>query len=209
MKNKNQQRFEISAAIMTAIMKFIFMDWLNWKLFYIAGILLFWGAYIVYSVKSNKENLKLWGFKKEYFKQSMFFFTPLIFLSAIFSIYYGGSVIRSFPLQFILIFLLYPLWGLLQQFLMLGIIAQSLQAFTVYKSTRFTGIFFVAILFSAIHYPIFPLMIITFFLEVVFISVYLKWKNLWAIGIAHGWIATFTLYSLFERDLWFELFGRF
>jgi hypothetical protein len=41
-------------------------------------------------------------------------------------------------------------------------------------------------------------------MEVVFIIVYIKWRNLWAMGIAHGWIATFILYFVLERDLWAE-----
>ena len=92
---------------------------------------------------------------------------------------------------------------------MLGLIAQSLVSAKEGNINRYLIIFLVATLFSMVHYPDFFLMIFTFFLEVAFITVYLKWRNLWAIGIAHGWIATFVLYFVLDRDLWSELFSIF
>jgi uncharacterized membrane protein (DUF485 family) len=52
-------------------------------------------------------------------------------------------------------------------------------------------------------------MAFTFAMEVIFLTVYFKWRNLWAIGLAHGWIATFLIYYVLDRDLWTELFAWF
>ena len=195
---------------MTAVLKFIFMDWLHWNVFYITGIVLFWMVYILYRVKSNREALILWGFKKEHFRQSMLYLSPLIFITGIGSVLYSSmNASLSFSWSFMLILLLYPLWGLIQQFMMLGIISQNLANATEGKMNRYLIIFLVSALFSMVHFPSFFLMIFTFFLEVVFITVYLKWRNLWAIGIAHGWIGTFILYYVLHRNLWSELFSIF
>lgn len=186
------------------------MDWLHWNVFYITGIVLFWVVYILYRVKSNREALIFWGFKKEHFRQSMLYLAPLIFITGIGSVLYSSmNASLSFPWSFMLILLLYPLWGLIQQFMMLGIISQNLANATEGKMNRYLIIFLVSALFSMVHYPSFFLMIFTFFLEVVFITVYLKWRNLWAIGIAHGWIGTFILYYVLHRNLWSELFSIF
>ena len=210
MKYTNQQQFAILAVFLTAVLKFIFMDWLNWSVFYICGIVLFWMAYILYRVKSNRETLILWGFKKEHFKQSLLYLAPLMFITGIVSVLYSSmNESLSFSRYFILVLLLYPLWGLIQQFMMLGIISQNLASAAEGKMNRYLIVFLVSALFSMVHYPSFFLMIFTFFLEVVFVTVYLKWRNLWAIGIAHGWVGTFILYYVLGRDLWSELFSIF
>ena len=210
LKYSKQQQFVILAVILTAMLKFIFMDCLQWHVFYITGIVLFWLAYILYRIKSDRETLILWGFKKEHFKQSMLYLAPLIFITGIASVLYGSmNNGLSFSWNIILILLLYPLWGLIQQFMMLGIISQNLANATEGKMNRYLIIFMVSALFSMVHFPSFFLMIFTFFLEVVFVTVYLKWKNLWAIGIAHGWMATFILYYVLDRNLWSELFSIF
>ncbi len=210
LKYTNHKLFAILAVCITAVLKFIFMDWLNWSVFYITGIVLFWIAYILYRVKSNREILILWGFKKEYFKQSMLYLLPLIILAGIVSVLYSGiNDSLTFSWYFILILLLYPFWGLIQQFMMLSIISQSLLSVSEGKMNRILIIFLVSALFSMVHYPSPFLMIFTFFLEVVFTMVYLKWRNLWAIGFAHGWIGTFILYYVLDRNLWSELFSIF
>ncbi len=210
MKNTNHQQFAILAVCITAALKFIFMDWLNWSVFYICGIVLFWMAYILYRVKSNRETLIVWGFKKEHFKLSLLYLAPLIILTGIVSVLY--SILHeslTFSWTFILVLLLYPFWGLIQQFMMLGIVSQSLESLTEGKMNRVLLIFLVSALFSLVHYPSPFLMIFTFFLEVVFTLVYLKWRNLWAIGFAHGWIGTLILYYVLDRNLWSELFSIF
>jgi Type II CAAX prenyl endopeptidase Rce1-like len=205
-----QQQFAILAVLLTAVLKFIFMDWLNWSVFYITGMVLFWSVYILYRVKSNRDILILWGFKRAYFKQSMLYLAPLIFITGVVSVLYGSSIESlSFSWYFFLVLLLYPFWGLIQQFMMLSIISQNLYSVTEGKMNKYLIVFLVSVLFSLVHYPSFFLMIFTFFLEVVFITVYLKWRNLWAIGIAHGWIATFILYYVQDRNLWSELFSAF
>jgi uncharacterized protein len=210
LKYTNQLKFEILAVFITAVLKFMFMDWLDWRAFYITGIFLFWLGYIYYRVKSNRDTLKHWGFKKEYFKQTLLYLAPLVFIASVVSVLYGlFNKSLSFSWYFILVLILYPLWGIIQQFMMLGIISHNLVTITGGKMNRYLIIFLVSTLFSLIHYPSFFLMIFTFFLEVVFITVYLKWRNLWAIGIAHGWIATFILYYVLDRNLWSELFSMF
>jgi uncharacterized protein len=210
LKYTNQLKFEILAVFITAVLKFMFMDWLDWRAFYITGIFLFWLGYIYYRVKSNRDTLKHWGFKKEYFKQTLLYLAPLVFIASVVSVLYSlFNKSLSFSWYFILVLILYPLWGIIQQFMMLGIISHNLVTITGGKMNRYLIIFLVSTLFSLIHYPSFFLMIFTFFLEVVFITVYLKWRNLWAIGIAHGWIATFILYYVLDRNLWSELFSMF
>jgi uncharacterized protein len=206
MKTINQQRFEVIAVIITALLKFMLMDWLNLRAFYIAGICMFWLGYIFFRVRSDKEILNLWGFKKEYFKHTILFLLPFVFLVIILSILYSSfNNSLYFSWHIIPVLFLYPVWGIIQQFLMLGIISHNLVTVLEVKVNRYVVIFLISALFSLIHYTSFFLMIFTFFLEVLFIIVYLRWRNLWAIGIAHGLAATFLMFYIMERDLWSEL----
>lgn len=196
--------------IITAVFKFILMDWLNWRAFYIAGISLIWVSYILYRLMENRDILRQWGFKKENFKPSAIFLFPLVILSIFASLIYAylnNSLLVTWHIVPILI--LYPGWGIIQQYLMLGIISRNMG--TIFKLTisRYVTIFMVSALFSLIHYPNPFLMISTFLMEVIFITAYMSWRNLWVIGIAHGWIATFLLYYVLERDLWLEIISSF
>jgi hypothetical protein len=208
LNSAKKQQFELISITITAALKFLMMDWLQWRGFYITGICLFWLGYVVVQVKKNKYQLDLWGFRKVSFKQSMFFLSPIIALTILGCIIYAGLKGRLFfSWQLLTVLVLYPIWGLIQQFLMLGIITQNLSSLFVTKVNRYMIVIIVSVLFSLIHYPSYFLMIVTFFLETLFITVYFKWKNLWAIGIAHGWIATFLLFYISDRNLWRELFS--
>lgn len=210
MNSPNKKHFGILAVFITAVLKFILMDWLNWRVFYLTGVCLFWLGYILYRLKTDRELVRFWGFKKEYFRQTMFCLAPLISITIIGSILYGSfNKSLSFSWHFLLVLFLYSFWGIIQQFIMLGIITNKMLSLTEVKMNRYLIIVLISTLFSLIHYTDFFLVVFTFCLELIFITVYLKWRNLWAIGIAHGWIGTFILYYVLGRDLWAELLSVF
>ncbi|MBN2274863.1 MAG: CPBP family intramembrane metalloprotease [Bacteroidales bacterium] len=107
------------------------------------------------------------------------------------------------------VFLSYPVWGVMQQFMMLGLLAGNLISIKKTKLKSVQVIFITSLIFSIVHYPDLSLMMFTFLMQLVFTAVYLKWRNLWALGLAHGWIATFLLFIILKRDLWVEFFAWF
>jgi uncharacterized protein len=204
-KAEKYQRIELIALCITAISKFVLMDRLEMRAFYISGTCIFWLSYILFRYHSDKSILKFWGFKKENFSQSLIILLPLLFLSVMTCLVYGYYTDNLvFNWHILLLLFLYPLWGVFQQFFMLALVAQNLMGLN-----KLVIMLITSSLFSIIHYPSLFLMIFTFFLEIVFIRLYLKWKNLWAVGIVHGWIASFLLFYILGRDLWLELFAWF
>ena len=192
--------------LVTALLKFILMDWFGLRAFCIVGISVFWAGNIYYRLRENGTILHLWGFRKKHFYSTLLTLTPFMLISIIISLIYSHySNHQLLTWHIIPIFLLYPLWGIIQQFLMLAIVFRYLTSSWEKKVNLNVIVLLVSALFSFIHYPSLFLMAFTFFMELAFIVVYLKWRNLWAIGIAHGWIATFLLYFVIERDLWLEL----
>jgi hypothetical protein len=120
---------------------------------------------------------------------------------------YSGSGI--FSIHIIPVLLLYPAWGIIQQFMLVCIIARNLQDITYLSNHKIPVILLVSMFFSLVHYPYIILMAFTLLMEIIFLLVYDRWRNLWAIGLMHGWAATFLLYFVLHRDLWLELFAWF
>lgn len=207
MFNSDKYRyFEILAVVLTGLLKFIFMDWLNLKAFYIGLTSILWIIYVYKRYQKDHTILISWGFQKKNFRQSFLFIFPFAVLSITGILIYGflnhADILNW---HMIPIFLLYPVWGLIQQFMIIGLIAGNLKELRNITFKNYQIILFTSLLFSLVHYPSVFLMIFTFFIEVVFIFTYLKWRNLWSLGLYHGVIACLLLFYVLERDMWLEL----
>ena len=207
MLSEKQKWFELLMVILTGCLKFIFMDWMNLRSFYISGICIFWFCYVIYRYSKDHEILKYWGYRKENFKKSMVTLLPFLLISV------TGTFIHMtikdrlvFSWHLIPILMLYPVWGIIQQFMMVSLIAGNLQSLKIIKLNKYQSILITAFIFSQVHYPGIFLMIFTFIMEIIFLMVFYKWRNLWALGLVHGWVATILLFYIENRDLWTELF---
>lgn len=207
MVNVNRKRrLEILAVVVTGLLKFILMDWLGFRLFYVVAACIFWVIYVYREYKRNPGVHKSWGFQKAWLRSSFYFLLPvaLIFFTGI--ILYGiFNHIHFFNWHIIPVLVLYPVWGIIQQFMMVGLVAGNLKKLTDVKITDSQIILFTSFLFALVHFPSIPLMGYAFFIEIIFIKAYLRWPNLWTLGLYHGWISTFFIYFVLERDLWSEL----
>lgn len=202
--------FELIALIATGLLKFILLDWLEMRAFFITGIFLFWLGYVLYRYSVDHKILVYWGFKKEYLGRSMLFLFPFLAVGIFVAVVLGTLNKSKVDILHLLpVLALYPLWGIVQQFLMICIVAENLSGFKILSRHKPVVIVIASILFGLIHFPDFSLMIFTFAMETAFLVIYYKWRNLWAVGLAHGWIATFLLYYVHNRDLWTELFVWF
>jgi hypothetical protein len=204
------RQFEIFAVILTGLMKFVFMGWLNLRIFYIVAACVFWIFYI-YKLHEKKPDIyKEWGFQKENLVKSFLVLLPFAVV-VIIGIYFRGvnENARFLNWHIIPILIFYPLWGLFQQFMVAGLIAANLKAIAKkYLSENFI-IFLISLLFALLHYPSIQLMIYVFLMEIIFLWVYFKWKNLWSLGFYHGFVSGLFLYYVMDRDLWVELWEIF
>ena len=194
------------AVVITGLLKFVLMDWLQLRMFYIVAACLFWFIFIYKRYKQDPMVLKNWGFRRANMKQSLLVLLPFV-LAGI-----GGIVVYALVRNVsflnwhvIPIFVLYPLWGTVQQFMIVGLVAGNLKILTGSRMSDSQIILFTALLFSLVHYPFFPLMLYAFVMEYIFIHVYFKWRNLWSIGLYHGWVSSLFLYFVSGRDIWSEL----
>jgi len=201
--------FEIFAVVITASGKFIFMDWLNWRFPFISAAIIFWIIYIIYRSRKQPAILKYWGFRTDNFRSVIKMLLPFAIFALITCVavgIYRNTIIVSWHI--IPILLLYPLWGVIQQYLLIALTTGNLQDLQQQKFNKGIIIFFAAILFAIVHYPFTWLIIGTFFLATIYGWVYWKERNLYVLGLFHGWLGGIFYYTVLGRDPFAEVFGK-
>jgi len=207
--SNKRRMLEISAVLLTAIGKFIFMDYLNWRFPFVAIAIISWITYIIYRSKKQPAILNYWGFRTDNFKSVLKRVLPFGLLAVISFIgvgVYQSTVNRTWHIIPILI--LYPLWGTIQQFLLIALTAGNLQDLKSKKLDKGVIILLSALLFGFIHYPYTWLMIATFILALFYGWIYLKERNIYVLGLFHGWLGGIFYYTVLERDPFLEMFGK-
>ena len=200
---------EISAVILTAIGKFIFMDYLNWRFPFVAVAIISWVSYVIFRKSKQPGITKYWGFRTDNFKTVLKKVLPFGLMAVVtfFAVgFFKGTLNISWHIIPILI--LYPIWGAIQQFLLIALTAGNLQDMKGQKLNKEIIILLSAILFGAIHYPFVWLMIATFILAIFYGWVYLSGRNIYVLGLFHGWLGGIFYYTILERDPFLEMFGR-
>ena len=99
---------------------------------------------------------------------------------------------------------LYPVWGLTQQMLVQGFVTRhlagaGLPALAVAPISAAT--------FGSVHVPNWPLTAATTALGGAFAPLYLRDRNLWPLGVAHGALGALFYVWVLDRDPWQELVG--
>jgi membrane protease YdiL (CAAX protease family) len=105
--------------------------------------------------------------------------------------------------------LIYPLWGIVQQFLVIGLVAGNLQHVKAGKLPAFVIIGITALLFGFVHYPDRWLMLGTFVMSLVYGFIFLQERNLFVLGLIHGWLGGLFYYTVVDRDPFMEVFGKY
>jgi membrane protease YdiL (CAAX protease family) len=198
---------EIIAVVLTASGKFVFMDWLQWRLGFILIAIAAWAAYIYLRKKYAPSFFRCYGFRTDNLKsvsQQLLPFAITAMAACTLTGYFRGTL--NITWHIIPIMILYPIWGTLQQFLCVGLVAGNLQDMkNPWKKSLI--ILVTALLFGLLHYPDIWLMAGTSALAVIYSSIYLRERNLYALGVFHGWLGALFYYSVVGRDPFLEVFG--
>ncbi|WP_299338110.1 CPBP family intramembrane glutamic endopeptidase [uncultured Psychroserpens sp.] len=201
---------EILAVALTGIGKFIFMDYLDLRLPYVVFAILAWGVYVMYRYKKDHQVLKDWGFRLDNFKLVLRLMLPFVIVSVLSFLIIGYVQDTLNPTWHILPLLItYPIWGTIQQFLTIGLVAGNLSTLKSIKLKKVTVILITALLFSLVHYPSVWLLIGTFILALVYGYIYLKSKNLYVLGLFHGWLGALFYYTVVDQDPFADVFLKF
>ena len=208
--SKGTKKLEIAGVIATAAGKFIFMDFLDLKLPYIILVIIGWSVYVGYKTKLQPGILAHWGFRIDNFWAVMRMLAPFAIISVSAFIVIGiWRDTLNVTWHIVPVLFLYPIWGTIQQFLLIALVAGNWQDLRGAKARFETIIIFVtALLFAAIHYPHYWLMFGTFVLAIIYGFTYLRSRNLFVLGIFHGCLGAIFFYTVVGRDPFAEVFGK-
>jgi membrane protease YdiL (CAAX protease family) len=157
-----------------------------------------WSFYLIWRLGMSPEVRTEWGFRKGGFLASLRTSLALAAAAAIPLAVYGSWQHRMpLPLTFWLVVVLYPLWGLAQQFVLQGLVTKNLRAWIPSLTFRVLA---AATLFSAAHFPDTRLMGLTFIAGLGFTCVFERYRNLWSIGLVHGILGAFAYYVVLGQD---------
>lgn len=205
-----RRKFEITAVFLMGIAKIIFMDLLQWRFPFIVVSIVGWTVYVISQSKQTKGILAYWGFRVDNFRTIAFKLLPFgtIAIITFFIIGYQRNTINlSWHIIPILIF--YPIWGTIQQFLVVGLVAGNLQQLKVNRPGEVFITTITATLFALVHYPDYWLIAGTFVLALLYTYIYLRNRNVYVLGLFHGWLGGLFYYTIVGRDPFAEVFGRF
>ena len=205
-----RRKYEIAAVFLMGIGKIIFMDLLQWRFPFIAISIIGWTIYITNRSKWVNGILAYWGFRTDNLRTAALKLLPfgVISIASFFLIGYQRNTV-NLNWHIIPILILYPIWGTIQQFLVVGLVAGNLQHL---KQSRPGEVFIItttAILFALVHYPDYWLIAGTFVLALLYSYIYLRNRNVYALGLFHGWLGGLFYYTIVGRDPFAEVFGRF
>jgi len=185
------------------------MDYLEWRLPFIVAAIISWTSYIIYRSRERTGILKYWGFRTDNFKTVMKKVLPFGIFSLITFICVGlYQDTINITWHIIPILILYPVWGVIQQFLLIALTAGNMQDFEGQTLNKGSIILISAVLFASVHYPFLWLIFGTFILGVFYGWIYLSEKNIYVLGLFHGWLGGLFYYTVLDRDPFLEIFGK-
>ena len=196
-------------AVVLSIVLHIILDAEKPFLPFIVGCCVFWVGFILWRGWQNPRIFREWGFRTDHLREaSTWPFLFLVLMTIAMAI--GGHFQNTlrFPSHLPLLLLLYPLWGIIQQFLALGIVVQSLEQIPRLRENRLLIALLTSGLFALVHVNAWQVALATFGLEIVFVILYFRDRNLIPLAIVHGFLGAFFYLWILDVDLWVETFGE-
>jgi membrane protease YdiL (CAAX protease family) len=198
-------RLELAAVVGTGAVFLVFENVLDAKLPFIAAAALGWGAYLVARLRSTPGLAREWGFRTDTLAASLRLNGVLALVAAAALLAYGLARGRGLPPRtFLYLLALYPVWGLVQQFLLCALVSRNVE-----RATNRPALAIVAggVLFGLAHLPDWPLVALTTTGGFLWTAIFLRAPNLFVQGAAHGLLGALAYHALLGRDPWTELFG--
>jgi len=163
-----------------------------------AAVVCGFGCYLVWRAVRTEGMLRAWGMRTDNFwpalRAQALFAVPAAVVVYGYGLWVGSA---PPPKTFWLIVCLYPLWGIAQQFAVQNLIARNLRGLLVHP---WSHALVTALLFSASHVPNLRLAALVLVGGVGFTLIYRRHPNLWAVGIAHGFLGALAYYLVIRED---------
>jgi len=196
---------ELALVTVCGVGNFLFEDILHAKTVFVIVAVVVWLGYVLWRWRNDRSVLRAWGLRRDNLaaagKAAATVTVPLVACAVAYAFAAGHF---PPPQGFWLILVLYPAWGVAQQFLLNAMLARNLSAFL----PAWAVVLLSAALFAAAHAPDLPVVALTLPAGALWVLMYRRWPNLWALGIAHGIIGTVVFYGVLGRDPLAFLLGK-
>ena len=192
MKDADPRWGEVVAVLVTAAAHQVLSNGLGLHAPFIVLACVGWGGYVLLRLRQDPTRLASWGFARAH-SRGAWIATTAIALPAIAAMAGMGLARDQLTFRGALwaTLALYPLWGLVQQTLVQVFVARSLRHAPSPLGADASVVLISALLFAAVHAPQVELMGATLLLGGAFTAIYLRWPNLWPLGLWHGWLGAF------------------
>lgn len=199
--------FALLAALVTAVLHLAPKPE-GTHVYFIVGACLFWIGFVFLRWRADRNVLRRWGFRFDNLQEASRI--PLAFFTLC-AVGFGivGLVNETFavPPHLALLLLLYPLWGIVQQFLVLGIVVGNLENVPQLAERRPLLVVLGAAVFGAVHAPEWLLVGGTTTLALLYVPLFLSHRNVLPLGVVHGWVGSLFYLWILGVDPWVESFG--
>ncbi|MCA9604527.1 MAG: CPBP family intramembrane metalloprotease [Myxococcales bacterium] len=162
-----------------------------------------WLGYLGYLAARDRQRLAEMGFRREGALGATIFALGVLASGTLVMGAYGvaAGTLRMHPQHMAILATLYPIWGWVQQWLVLGIFARQLRR----SLSAPLVVVLTAAMFGALHLPDVTLAAGTLTLGLLLTPIYLRYGNLWPLGVAHGWLAIPMYFWVRGVDPWSEV----
>ena len=193
---------ELVALVATGALHPLCFSVLNAKGAYVVSAIVGWGAYIGWTARRDPERLRAWGLRYDGLVASCRAIMPFTIVAAVGTTLVG--VLREAspdPLHLALSVLLYPIWGVVQQLLVQGILVR----FLARRLPSVAVVPVAATVFGLVHAANPALLVATTVLGGTFTAVYVRHQNVWPLGVAHGVLGAMFYFLVLGRDPFAEV----
>jgi hypothetical protein len=160
-----------------------------------------WAAYVLYCRHFHRSRLSEWGFLVTPSLHTCSFVCLLLnFVAVQVMLVFRSAKGDSPPVHLwhmLIALLLYPLWGIAQQFFMQSILASRLAA---ESHSRVLVTVVASAVFGLLHWPNSVLVAATFVFNLFATPLFLKFRSIWPIGVSHGVVGTLFYYLVLDQD---------
>lgn len=184
----------------------VFENVLHLKLQFLIPCTLLWIGYVVRRLVTERSLAAQWGLRLDNLPSAAppilgAFAAGVLALTAWHLAVGGGAMSR----EAWIIFLIYPVWSFLQQFVLQALIASNLEKLGL---ARAAIVPVAALLFGVAHLPDWPLAALCAVAGVAWTAIYLRARHLPLLALTHAWLGALAFYWVLQRDPWGEMFRR-